>query len=141
MKTIYMLNNGDNIDKVKYEYKIDKDLNITENKEFGFKYVDIIEGIDDICVVNNYLPYNEYIVKKDENIMDILAKGFKIQNSRDITEGDVIIINRPKSIRYVTKPLEKLEDVARKYGITEEYIMKVNNLNSNKLFIGQILWL
>lgn len=141
MKTIYLLNNGDNIDKVRYEYNIDKDLFVYENQQFGFRYTDIIQGSDDVSIVNNYLPYNEYVVKKDETIMDILSKGYKVQNIGDIKEGDVVIINKPKSIRYVTKPLEKLYEIAQKFGTTEKYIMDVNNLSSNKLFIGQILWL
>jgi len=141
MKTIYMLNKGDNLDKVKYEYNIAGNIDIYENKGFGFRYVDITTGSDDVCIVNNYLPFNEYIVKKNDTIMDILSKGYKVQNSRDIIEGDIIIINKPKSIRYVTKPLEKLKDIAIRFGTTEEYIMEVNNLASSKLFIGQILWL
>jgi len=59
MKTIYMLNKGDNLDKVKYEYNIAGNIDIYENKGFGFRYVDITTGSDDVCIVNNYLPFNE----------------------------------------------------------------------------------
>ena len=116
-------------------------MQVCENNTFGFKYASISEGSDDICIVNNYLPYFEYVIKKEDTLLDILSKGYKIQNTRDIVEGDVVIINKPRSIRYVTKPLEKMEDIANKFGLKKEYIMEVNNLSCEKLFVGQILWL
>jgi len=140
MKEIYMINKGDSVDKIKYEYNISSNIEVLDNRRFNFKYAELSQGNDDILIVKNYLPIYEYIVKKNETIMDILSRGFKTENS-EIREGDIIVINKPKSIRYVTKPLEKIEDIASKFGIDKSYIMQVNNLNTDKLFVGQILWI
>ena len=87
---------------------------IIDNKKFGFKFTELNSGLDDIVIVKNYLPHYEYIVKKNETVMDILSRGFKMENSEMINEGDIIVIHKPKSIRYITKPLEKIEDIANK---------------------------
>ena len=141
MKEIYMLNKGDNVDKISYEYEIDGKINILQNKYFDFKFVELTKGTDDVLIVKNYLPVYEYIVKKNETVLDILSRGFKIENTEMINEGDVVVINKPKSIRYITKPLDKLEDIAKKIGVDKNYIMMVNNLKTDKLFVGQILWI
>ena len=140
MKEIYMLNKGDSVDKVKYEYNV-SDGKVIDNKKFGFKYTELNAGLDDIVIVKNYLPHYEYIVNKNETVMDILSRGFKMENSEMINEGDIVVIHKPKSIRYITKPLEKIDDIANKFGIDKNYIMQVNNLSTDKLFVGQILWI
>lgn len=139
MKEIYMLNNGDSIDKVKYEYKIQNSL-VKENKEFSFRYVELKEGLDDIILVKNYLPPIEYKISEGETLMDVFARGFR-SDCNNAKENDTIIINKPRSIRYVAKPLEKLDDIAKTFGLTVDYIIKANNLKSDKLFVGQILWI
>ena len=141
MKEIYLLNKGDSVDKIKYEYGLSHELKISDKKVFNYNYVDLSEGLDDVMIVRNYLPNYEYRVKKNETLMDLLSIGYKVENTRDLSEGDIVILSKPKSIRYVTRPLEKLSDIARKFGITEKYIMETNNLNGDKLFVGQILWI
>lgn len=141
MKEIYLLNKGDSVDKIKYEYGLSNNLKISDKKVFDYNYVDLSEGLDDVMIVRNYLPNYEYRVKKNETLMDLLSIGYKVENTRDLSEGDIVILSKPKSIRYVTKPLEKLSDISRKFGISEKYIMETNNLNCDKLFVGQILWI
>ena len=141
MKEIYMLNKGDSIDKIKYEYNNNNIKEIFENEKFSFRYAEIESGTDDILIVRNYLPYYKYIIKPKDTIMDIMSRGFKVQSLNVLEVGDIVILNKPKSIRYVTKPLEKMSDIAKKFGISKEYLMQVNNLNTDKLFVGQILWI
>ena len=114
---------------------------MADKKVFDYNYVDLRDGTDDLMIVRNYLPYYEYRVKKNETLMDLLSIGYKVDNTRDLSEGDIVILSKPKSIRYVTKPLEKLSDISKKFGISEKYIMETNNLNGDKLFVGQILWI
>ena len=141
MKEIYLINQGDSIDKIKYEYGINENLVLSNNRIFGYKYVEIKSGNDEIILVKNYLPYYTYKVQKNESILDILARGYKLDNVDTIKNGDTLILSRPKSIRYVVKPLEKIEDIANKFGIDVDYIKHTNDLKSNKLFVGQILWI
>lgn len=141
MKEIYLLNKGDSINKINYECNISKKLEKSPNKVFNYDYVVLEEGNDDIVVVKNYLPVFEYRLQKNENILDLLARGFEVSNINEIRENDLVILSKPKSIKYVVKPLEKLDNIANKFGLTIEYIMETNKLVSDKLFVGQILWL
>ena len=141
MREIYMLNKGDSVDKIKYEYNMNSSMVVLENENYNFRYVEINKGIDDISIVRNYLPYYEYVIKPGDTIMDIMSRGFKVHSLNSIETGDMVILNKPKSIRYVARPLEKMADIAKKFGITEEYLMNVNNITTNKLFVGQILWI
>jgi len=141
MKEIYLLNKGDSVEKVKHELNLTGEYSISHEKVFGYNYVETKKGIDDIVIVKNYLPNYIYKVKKNETIMDILSRGFMVTGVENISAGDTIVLSKPKSIRYVVKPLETLEEISRNFGIDKETIMSINDLKSNKLFIGQILWL
>jgi LysM repeat protein len=73
--------------------------------------------------------------------MDILSRGFSLGGVDSVSEGDLVLLSKPKSIRYVVKPLETIEDISKQYDISISEIIEFNNLKSTKLFIGQILWL
>ena len=135
-----MLNKGDSVDKVKYEFK-DASSDVLINHAFDFRYVDITAGNDDIQIVHNYLPPIEYVISNDDTILDNLSRGFKVDAGDNVVSGDLVILSKPKSIRYIVKPLESIEDIAKKFGLKSDYIMQVNNLSSPKLFVGQILWI
>lgn len=141
MKEIYLLNKGDSINKINYEFKTNKKIEKSNNKVFDYDYAVLNEGNDDIIVVKNYLPVYEYRIKKNESILDLLARGVEVNNVTDIRENDLVILSKPKSIRYVVKPLEKLDNISNKFGLDKEYIIETNKLQSDKLFVGQILWL
>ena len=140
MKEIYLLNKGDSVRKAQYEYNIEN-IEIKNNTTFNFRFVEIENGMDDIVIVKNYLPIYEYIIKDNETYLDILSRGFNTEMVSNLQSGDTIILNKPKSIRYVVKPLEKLEDIAQNFGVDIKYIIDVNNLLTDKLFVGQILWI
>lgn len=140
MREIYLLNNGDSIKKISFELG-KENIKVAPDKLFGYKYAIIENGTDDISVVKNYLPSFVYKVKKEDNYLDILARGFKIDSNDNINADDIIILKKPRSIRYVVSPLETLDKIAYKFGTKEEDIMINNNLSTNKLFVGQILWI
>ena len=73
--------------------------------------------------------------------MDIMSKGYDVQGVSAVNTNDLIIISKPKSIRYIVKPLESLEEISNKFNIDKKIIMETNNLTSDRLFIGQILWI
>ena len=140
MREIYLLNNGDSIKKISFELG-KENIKVAPDKLFGYKYAIIENGTDDISVVKNYLPSFVYKVKKEDKYLDILARGFKIDSNDNINADDIIILKKPRSIRYVVSPLETLDKIAYKFGTKEEDIMINNNLSTNKLFVGQILWI
>lgn len=141
MKEIYLLNKGDSVGKLQYELNTIKQFQVSNNKVLEHSFVTLEEGNDDIVVVRNYTPYIEYKMKKNETLMDIMARGFEVGGASFADENDCLILSKPRSIRYVVQPLERLSDIANKFNMQKEYIMEINNLNTDKLFVGQILWL
>lgn len=140
MKEVYLLNRGDSLDKIKYEFKEASNIELAEDKIFGYKYATIDKGLDDVIIVYNYLPVYDYKVKPNESLLDIVSRGFKT-DVVSVSSGDEIILTKPKSIRYVVSPLETLQDIAFKFGITTSDIIQNNDLKTEKLFVGQILWI
>ena len=63
--------------------------------------------------------------------------GYLVDNNVD--KGRTYILDRVDCILYRVKPMEKLSQIACKYGKTEQEIMTDNNLQTDKLYIGQIL--
>ena len=140
MREIYLMNKGDTLDKIKYELGVDN-ITISDEKVFGYKFAEIERGSDDVSIVKNYLPLFSYIVDNDDNYLDILARGFKIDSAKEVNSGDTIILSKPRSIRYVVSPLETLDEIALKFGVTKINIMQNNSMKTEKLFVGQILWI
>lgn len=139
MKEVCILNQGDSIDKIRYEYN---ECNLGEIcKIMGFNAVELSSGRDDIIIVKNYFPYFVYKINQDESILDILARGFDCGGVVDARPNDTIVISKPRSIRYTVKPLENIYEISNKVGVSVEQIKVSNNLISDKLFVGQILWI
>ena len=140
MQEVYLLNPGDTVSKVKFEYPNNNGvlgIDTIQNK----KYMILKDGSGDIRVIRNYLPMYVYKVKSGENKIDILSRGFEILGGDCEKEGDTLLIHKPKSIRYVVSPLETLDNIAEKYGVSKYDIMSSNNLFTDKLFVGQIIWI
>lgn len=131
---------GDSIDRVRYEYG-DREYELSIDLVLNKRYITLEKGTDDITIVRNYLPLFEYKLSSDENMMDIMARGFDILNKEDNDIGDTLLLSKPKSIRYVVSPLENLEDIAKRFGVSKGSIISSNSLRTDKLFVGQILWI
>lgn len=140
MREIYLLNMGDSIDRVRYEYG-DREYELSGDTVLNKRYITLEKGTDDITIVRNYLPLFEYKLSGEENMMDIMARGFDILNKEDNDIGDTLLLSKPKSIRYVVSPLENLEDIAKRFGVSKGSITSSNSLRTDKLFVGQILWI
>ena len=63
------------------------------------------------------------------------------RNNNDIPiyAGEVICIKTNNYITHVVKPTETIEDIANLYKTEKSEIIKQNNLQTSKLFIGQII--
>lgn len=87
-----------------------------------------------------------YQIKKGDNINTIIKK-FNIQNnsiirnnpSIDLYEGEIIKIRRKANILHIVKPMDSLEKIATKYSTSVDELIKLNNLNSTRLFVGQVI--
>lgn len=140
MKEVYLLSLGDTMEKVKLELG-DGDYLLGDKKICGRDNVVLENGCDDIIVVRNYEPLIKTTIKSGETPMDIMARGFEIVAKMGEKSGDMVILNKPRSIRYVVAPLETLEGIAKKFQVEPSTIMSSNGLSSSKLFLGQILWI
>ncbi len=139
MQEIYILNKGDSIEKIEYEYG-SREMHLADNTILGKNYVVLDKGSNDIKIVRNYLPKYLYRLEDGENIIDVLSRGFEVHNGGDVESGDTLVLNRPSSIRYTVKPLESLDDISEKFGVDRDILINNNKLATDKLFVGQIIW-
>ena len=58
-------------------------------------------------------------------------------NKTPIHEGQRLIIEQKSGKLHVVKPFETLSKIATKYGVSENELLRLNNLQSSKLYIGQ----
>lgn len=140
MKEICLINKGENLEKISYKLGISIDgNNIKKEVVLGDKqgFV-LVDGADDIVVIKNYYPYFLKRLSKEETLLDVYAQGFCAIGDSD-KKNTMIILNKESGIRYNVSPLEKLEDIAQKFGVTRDYIINTNNLKTDKLFVGQEL--
>lgn len=59
--------------------------------------------------------------------------------SIDLYEGEVVKIVRNTKNMHVVKPMESLNSIAVKYNTTTDKLIKINNLKSTRLFVGQMI--
>ncbi len=133
MKEIILINRGDNIEKLSYRYGFDKNLRISDGRILKKQYITLKDGQDDIVVVNNYHPY--YITNSVNN-SSLSSNGYEVI---DGVSNVFTLFYKPSGIKYYVKPLEKIEEISKKFGVDIEDIIKGNNLQTKKLFVGQLL--
>ena len=139
MKEVCLINKGENIEKISYNLGISIDNKMKQEVVLGDKQgVVLVDGIDDVVVIKNYYPYFLKKLSKEETLLDVYAQGFGVIGNSD-NKNTIIILNKESGIRYNVLPLEKLEDIAKKFGVTTDYIINTNHLKTDKLFVGQEL--
>lgn len=94
----------------------------------------------------NNAEYIWHQLKKDDTLNNILDQFNVTQNSIirnnpnvDLYEGEVIKILKNTHNLHIVKPMETLDSVAKKYNTNIDDLVRVNNLSSKRLFIGQTL--
>ena len=60
-------------------------------------------------------------------------------SSIDLYEGEVVKIVRNTPKTHIVKPMETLNSIAEKYETTADILIKINNLKSTRLFVGQMI--
>ena len=108
-----------------------KEIKLLRNMEDGCSYDNelgaykvVKSGLDDIVILRNY----KYKELKQVEI-------FTFDNSCE--EYRVVEVENYDT--HIVKPLENLNSIAEKYCTSVDELKKINNLKTDKLFIGQIL--
>ena len=129
----YYLNNK-SIDYVCETLNLDKDKTKQLNGNCNKEYIYIQNTKNEVNVLYNYPKDIEVVVDKDDDIEELKRKyGIK----HNLNVGDVFIVN--SSEKYIVKPLDTFDNIAIKLGVSKEYLMRKNNLKTDKVFVGQIL--
>ena len=98
----------------------------------------------------NNTSSNEYVVKKGDTLYGIAnkynvsvdnLKSYNNLSTDSLSIGQIIKIpdNKVNSNEYVVKSGDSLYSISRKYGVSVDDLMSVNNLKSTVLSIGQVL--
>ena len=98
----------------------------------------------------NNTSSNEYVVKKGDTLYGIAnkynvsvdnLKSYNNLSTDSLSIGQTIKIpdNKANSNEYVVKSGDSLYSISRKYGVSVDELMSVNNLKSTVLSVGQVL--
>lgn len=98
----------------------------------------------------NNTSSNEYVVKKGDTLYGIAnkynvsvdnLKSYNNLSTDSLSIGQIIKIpdNKANSNEYVVKSGDSLYSISRKYGVSVDELMSVNNLKSTVLSVGQVL--
>ena len=98
----------------------------------------------------NNTSSNEYVVKKGDTLYGIAnkynvsvdnLKSYNNLSTDSLSIGQIIKIpdNKVNSNEYVVKSGDSLYSISRKYGVSVDELMCVNNLKSTVLSVGQVL--
>lgn len=98
----------------------------------------------------NNTSSNEYVVKKGDTLYGIAnkynvsvdnLKNYNNLSTDSLSIGQTIKIpdNKANSNEYVVKSGDSLYSISRKYGVSVDELMSVNNLKSTVLSVGQVL--
>ena len=95
-------------------------------------------------IFEKYIPEPFYYrIKPNESIVQVADKfntnleNIECMSVAGLNEGEFLLIKQCNQGTHIVKPLEDISMIAKKYGVTEEHIVKVNNLKSKRLFVGQ----
>lgn len=139
MKEICFVNKGENIKKLGYLLGVSDNSQIAQDKILDNRYIELQNGTNDIICVRNYLPYYIKTISEDNTLLDIYASGYEVVGNNNVSLGDKVVIRRITGVRYVVKPMEKLDEIAGNLDVDKQTIIDNNNLKTDKLFVGQIL--
>ena len=108
------------------------------------KEIQLLNNVEDGCVIDKELGAYRVVKNGADDIVILKHYTYKELRQLDVVslnEGSdgYSVVEVKNYNTHIVKPFETLEGLSRKLCVDEEEIKKINNLNSNKLFIGQIL--
>ncbi|MBO5909969.1 MAG: LysM peptidoglycan-binding domain-containing protein [Clostridia bacterium] len=90
--------------------------------------------------------YVWYRIMSEDTLLSIADKlGVEVNaiirnnNNIDLYEGEIVKIERKNDKMHIVKPMETLESISKKYNITKNRLIEINNLSSTRLFVGQMI--
>ena len=141
MQKVYLLKQNESLEKIAKIYqKNPKDLILSSKKLLNYNYVILENGTDDIILMDNYTPPRIHRVLEDDTKESLQAKGFELSKEQ-IEVDDIILLSKLEGKKHIVKPLETLDNIAYMYFTDKQDIINRNGLKTEKLFIGQILWI
>jgi len=141
MQRIYLLRENEPIEKIAKIYSKDpQDISHSTKKLLGYNYAILEDGEDDIVLIENYCPPRIHKVTSEDTKEILLSQGYEI-SKETIEEDDIILLTKIEGKKHIVKPLETLDNIANSYFMDKLDIIKRNKLKTEKLFIGQILWI
>ena len=78
------------------------------------------------------------ILGDNDNLDELRAAGY-MMTSGDMFRYNVVVSPAPLGRLYTVKPTDTIDSIANDFGVSAESLIKVNNLRSSTLFIGQKL--
>ena len=90
---------------------------------------------------DNYFSY--YILRLNKENFDYIMSCVSNKNLCILNEkpayklGDYLFINNKVKVSHIVKPFETIDDIAKKYNVDREEILKRNNIKN--IFVGQQL--
>jgi LysM repeat protein len=150
MKIIHYVGLDDTLEKIALNYKVSvKDIveenNLLTNNLTDVKNLVIPINNQDFVVIKNL--EKEIFVEVNENninnLNDIIKNNqyFCTNELKNVEVGDKLIIKKFNVNYYVVKPLDNLNSIAKKFGLNEQELITKNKLQSNKVFIGQKIYI
>lgn len=140
MQILYTINKNEDIDIYNKLFNKSKTKNELLVNSFG-KFYSLSDQLSDFFYIKNYdvnkiLKLNDY-----KDIVTIKNRGFEVNYDSDIDNQNYVFLTKIKAIRHTVKPLQTLNEIAGIYGVDKEQIIFNNNLMTEKLFIGQIVYI
>ena len=134
----YIINNFETLDDVANKFNV----SVQELKQYN-NICSTIPSTLKIPKVNNSnlkVVFNlnrEFVFVGNSNLIrnELNKNGFVSSNYNDC----ITLFKRKENGVYVVKVLDTLNSVCKKYNLNKEDVIKVNNLKSERLFVGQIL--
>ena len=111
------------------ESEIEK-LNKGEHKNFVY-VPNVQSGVNVLCNFDKDILVK---VGLSDNIEE-LKKKYNVKEELEV--GDMFIVSSQE--KYIVKPLDTIDKIANKFGVSIEYLINKNNLKTTKVFVGQVL--
>ena len=137
MREVCLVNRGDNIKKLNHIMNVSKSAVIEKERLLNNQYILLEKGEDDITIVRNYNPYHLINNKQKLSGIDVYTMGY--ESIQGDCREDISVIRRIEGVRYIVKPMEKIDEIATRLGVDKQVIIDNNHLKTEKLFVGQVL--
>lgn len=140
MQKVHLIKKQESSRKVAVLYNIDlSSIKRPFRKIDGHNYYTLGGYDDGIYLIENY---NQPFILRvgNQTAEQLISLGYEISEDK-IEKEDVVLLSYKNGTKHVVRPLEKLQEIANHYSTPINDIIKQNNLKTEKLFIGQILWI